>query len=266
MGTPLMDGDLVKLDWTLDGKVAIVTGAAAGGIGETYAQALAGAGASVVCADINADGARAVAGSIGDGGGKALAVPVDIADEESVHEMVDETLSSFGGVDILVNNAALMAQIVMASAMQFTRDEWDRVFSVNLTGAWQCSKAVVPSMTERGGGSIVNQASAGAFPAESVYGITKLAIVGLTTTLARELGGFNINVNCLAPGITASEAGKMLTPEGSPYRDLLEQRAAMRAVGEREDLCGPLLLLCSPAGAWITGQVLNVDGGVVMRS
>src|SRR2546430_16542128 len=103
-----------------------------------------------------------------------------------------------------------MAQIVATPALENTRQDWDRAFAVNVTGAWQCAKAVVPSMRERGGGRIVNQSSAGAFPAESVYGITKIAIVGLTTTLARELGPFNITVNRNAPGITARAAGKML--------------------------------------------------------
>jgi NAD(P)-dependent dehydrogenase (short-subunit alcohol dehydrogenase family) len=139
-------------------------------------------------------------------------VAVDIADERSVHAMVDEAVGRFGGVDILVNNAALMGQIVANPALQYTREEWERAFSVNLTGAWQCSQAVVPSMQERGGGRIVNQSSSGAFPAETVYGITKIALVGLTTTLARGLGPLNITVNCIAPGINTSEAGKMLTP------------------------------------------------------
>jgi NAD(P)-dependent dehydrogenase (short-subunit alcohol dehydrogenase family) len=252
-------------DWRIDGKVAIVTGASTGGIGAAYALALASAGAAVVCADINAEGARAVAKSIEADQGTALAVEVDIADETSVAAMVDEVVRELGGVDILVNNAALMLQIVANAAMDFPRADWDRAFAVNLTGAWQCAKAVAPSMMERGGGRIVNQASAGAFPAETVYGITKLAVVGLTTTLARELGPSGITVNCIAPGITHSDAGKVLTPEGSPYREMLEQRAAMNAIGEPEDLCGTLLLFCSPAGAWITGQVLNVDGGFVLR-
>jgi NAD(P)-dependent dehydrogenase (short-subunit alcohol dehydrogenase family) len=258
-------GDTIQVDWSLEGRVAIVTGAARGGIGEAYAQALAGAGAAVVCADINADGALAVAKEIESGGGRALTVEVDIADEASVAAMVDEVVGELGGVDILVNNAALMLQIVAATAMQFARADWDRALAVNVTGAWQCSKAVARSMIERGGGRIVNQASAGAFPAETVYGITKLAIVGLTTTLARELGPSNITVNCIAPGITHSAAGKVLTPEGSPYREMLEQRTAMRAIGQPDELCGALLLFCSPAGAWITGQVLNVDGGFVLR-
>lgn len=95
--------------------------------------------------------------------------------------------------------------------------------------------------------------------------MTKLAIVGLTTALARELGPSKITVNCIAPGIIASEAGKMLTPEGTEFRDMLEQRAALTAVGERSELSGALLLFCSAAGGWITGQVLNVDGGFVLR-
>jgi len=255
----------MQIDWSLGGKVAIVTGASKGGIGEAYAHALSGAGAAVVCADINVDGASVVAKEIDAEGGRALAVQVDIADEASVEAMTAAAIAEFGGIDILVNNAALMAQIVMTPAMSYERDAWDRAFAVNLTGAWQCAKAVAPSMQARGGGRIVNQASAGAFPAESVYGITKLGIVGLTTTLARELGPSGITVNCIAPGITHSEAGKMLTPEGSEYREMLEARAALRAVGQPSELCGALLLFCAPAGAWITGQVLNVDGGFILR-
>jgi NAD(P)-dependent dehydrogenase (short-subunit alcohol dehydrogenase family) len=254
-----------SLDWSLDGKVAIVTGAAVGGIGEAYAHALADVGASVVCADIRPEAAQVVAEAIVAKGGSALAVQVDIADESSVQAMVAAAIDAYGGVDVLVNNAALMAQIVMTPASQYGRAEWDRAFAVNVTGAWSCIQAVTPSMIARGGGRIVNQSSAGAFPAESVYGITKLAIVGLTTTMARELGPSQITVNCIAPGITASEAGKMLTPEGSPYREMVEQRAAIHGIGQPDELCGALLLFTTPAGAWITGQVLNVDGGLILR-
>jgi NAD(P)-dependent dehydrogenase (short-subunit alcohol dehydrogenase family) len=149
--------------------------------------------------------------------------------------------------------------------MQYERADWDRAFAVNVTGAWQCAKAVVPSMQARGGGRIVNQSSAGAFPAESVYGITKIAIVGLTTTLARELGPLGITVNCNAPGATNSDAGRSLTPPDGPFRHMLDARVAMRSIGEPVELCGALLLFCAPAGSWITGQVLNVDGGWIMR-
>ncbi len=251
--------------WDLTGKVAIVTGTAPGGIGETYAQHLAGAGAAVVCADINTEGAEAVAASIRDTGGKAVATQVDIVSDESVAAMVGLAVSEFGGVDILVNNAALMAQLVMSTAMDYTRELWDLAFAVNVTGSWNCARAVAPLMAERGGGRIINQASAGAFPADSVYGITKLAVIGLTTTLARELGPLKIAVNCIAPGATASTAGTMLTPLGSPYRDFVEQNACLHGVGQREELCGALMLFAGQGSSWITGQVLNVDGGTIRR-
>lgn len=255
----------MAVDFSLAGKVAIVTGACKGGIGEAYAKALSSAGAAVVCADINKAGADAVVSDIVASGAKAIAVAVDIADEASVQAMADAAIKEFGGIDILVNNAALMAQIVGTPAVRYERADWDRAFAVNVTGAWQCAKACAPSMISRGGGRIVNQASAGAFPAETVYGITKLAVVGLTTTLARELGKSGITVNCIAPGNTLSAAGAALTPEGSAYRTMVEERAAHRGVGDPTELCGALLLFCSPAGSWISGQVLNVDGGLIMR-
>ena len=255
----------MSVEWALDGQVAIVTGAARGGIGEAYAHALADAGAAVVCADIDRERANQVTESIAERGGRAHTIQVDIAEEASVAAMVDETTRELGGVDILVNNAALMAQIVGTSAIEHTREAWDRAFAVNLTGAWQCCKAVAPSMQARGGGRIVNQASAGAFPAETVYGITKLALVGLTTTMARELGPLGITVNCIAPGIVASEAGTSLTPQGDDFRDQVDARAATRAIGQPEELCGALMLFVASAGEWITGQVLNVDGGFVLR-
>jgi NAD(P)-dependent dehydrogenase (short-subunit alcohol dehydrogenase family) len=254
------------VDMSLQGKVAVVTGAAVGGIGEAYALALAEAGAAVVCADINEAGATAVAAQITDGGGRALPVAVDIVDHESVQAMVENAVRELGGIDILVNNAALMAQISVASTIGFSPDMWDSAFAVNVKGSWNCARAVVPEMVKRGSGSIVNQSSLGAFPAESVYGITKLAVIGLTTTLARELGPLNINVNCIAPGLTQSTAGLALTPEDSDYARMMSSRAAMRVRGTPSELCGALLLFVSPAGRWITGQVLNIDGGIALHT
>lgn len=255
----------MQVDWSLAGKVAVVTGAASGGIGDAYARCLASAGAAVVCADIDGDRAAEVTAAIEADGGTATAAAVDIADEDAVAAMVADAVSAHGGVDILVNNAALMLQIAAIPALDMTRADWDRAFAVNVTGAWNCSRAVAPEMRRRAGGRIVNQASLGAFPAETVYGITKLALVGLTTTLARELGPSGVAVNCIAPGITESSAGKAIAGEGSPYRAMLEAQAPLLAVGQPEDLCGVLLLLTSPAGRWISGQVIHVSGGVVMR-
>jgi NAD(P)-dependent dehydrogenase (short-subunit alcohol dehydrogenase family) len=251
----------------LDGKVAVVTGAGGRGnsIGRAYALGLAQAGASVVVADLKADGAQAVRDEVAAAGGRAIAVGVDIAKPDSVQALAAAAREAFGGVDILVNNAALMAELGYLPAIDIPIEQWNRILDVNLTGALNCAQALVPLMRERGGGRIVNQVSGGAFPAMSVYGISKLALVGLTTTLARQLGREKINVNAIAPGNTMSDAGRQLTPDDSPFVKLLEATVAMRVRGQPHELVGALLLLCSSAGDWITGQVLHVDGGWVLR-
>lgn len=251
----------------LDNKVAIVTGAGGRGnsIGRAYALGLAQAGAAVVVADINLEGAARVSSEITAAGGKAIAVAVDITDAASVQTMANAAEQAFGGVDILVNNAALMAELKGGSVLDMASDEWERIFAVNLTGALNCCRAVVPLMRKRGSGKIINQTSGGAFPAIGAYGISKLALVGLTTTLARQLGREKINVNAIAPGNVTSDAGKQLTPDDSPFIKFLEMSVAMRVRGAPDELVGPLLLLCSSAGDWITGQVIHADGGWILR-
>ncbi len=248
----------------LDGKVAIVTGAGGRGnsIGRAYAMGLAAAGASVVVADLNADGAKAVAHEIG---AKAIAVGVDITVPEQVAAMAKAATEACGGIDILVHNAALMLELGQIHLADVSLDLWNKVMNVNVTGALICAQAVIPSMRERGGGRIVNQVSGGAFPAISVYGVSKLALTGLTTTMAKQLGRDNITVNAIAPGNVTSEAGSTLVPEGSPFAQYLAMNVCTRAQGAPDELVGALLLLCSPAGAWITGQTINVDGGWVLR-
>ncbi len=251
----------------LDNKVAVVTGAGGRGnsIGRAYAMGLAAAGASIVVADLNQQGAAAVADEISAAGGRAISAAVDIADPISVRAMANAAVNAFGGVDILVNNAGLMAELKSEQAVDISLDEWNRIMAVNVTGALNCVQAIVPLMRQRGGGKIINQTSGGAFPAISVYGISKLALVGLTTTLARQLGRQNINVNAIAPGNTTSDAGKQLTPDDSPFIKFLEATVAMRVRGAPDELVGALLMLCSAAGDWITGQVIHVDGGWVLR-
>ena len=207
--------------FNLEGKVAIVTGAAVGGIGEAYATGLASYGAKVVCADIDEAGAQAAAKGI-DG---AEAVKVDITQPDSVQAMVAATTDAFGGVDILVNNAALMERIVAERLQAVTLERWNQIIGVNLTGAMLCSQAVAPSMKEPGGGAIVNQSSGGAWQSRGIYSLTKLAMVGLTHALATELGPFKIRVNAIAPGMTESAAGKGLIPPDSPFRAMLQQNA-----------------------------------------
>jgi len=253
--------------YRVDGKVAVVTGAGGRGnsIGRAYALGLAKAGAAVVVADLNAEGAQAVAGEIVAAGGKAIAVGVDITSQDAVRAMAQQAKDAFGGVDILVNNAALMVELGYQPAIEVPIEDWNKLVAVNVTGALNCCQALVPQMRERGGGKIVNQLSGGAFPAQSLYGVSKLALLGLTTTLARQLGRDKINVNAIAPGNVMSDAGKLLTPDESPFVKLLEATVAMRVRGEPDELVGALLLLCSSAGDWITGQTLHVDGGWVIR-
>ncbi|MGQ5700545.1 SDR family oxidoreductase [Sandaracinobacteroides sp. A072] len=252
----------------LDGKVAIVTGAGGRGnsIGRAYAVALANAGASVVVADLNGDGAKAVADEIVAAGGKAIAAQVDITDTASVEAMAASAKAQFGGIDILVNNAALMVEIVDKPLMQTDRARFDKGMAVNVWGAINCAQVVAPFMAERGGGAIVNQVSAGAYPAQSYYGVTKIALHGATTTLATELGRQGIRVNAIGPGMTKTDAGLALTPDDSPLVQALSGKTPIQLRDTPDALCGALLLLVSDAGRWMTGQVLNIDGGWVMRN
>jgi NAD(P)-dependent dehydrogenase (short-subunit alcohol dehydrogenase family) len=253
--------------YRLDGKVAVVTGAGGRGnsIGRAYALGLAAAGAALVVADLNGEGAKLVAEEIAASGGQAIAVPVDITQPDAVRAMAKAAADAFGGVDILVNNAALMVELGNQMVVDTPVEEWDRLMAVNVTGALNCVQAFVPQMRARGSGKIVNQLSGGAFPAQSLYGVSKLALLGLTTTLARQLGREKINVNAIAPGNVTSDAGRALTPDASPFIKLLQATVAMRVRGEPDELVGALLLLCSSAGNWITGQTIHVDGGWVLR-
>lgn len=251
----------------LDGKVAVVTGAGGRGnsIGRAYAFGMSNAGASVVVADLNGDGAKAVADEINAAGGKAISVQVDVSDEASALAMAVSAKAAFGGVDILVNNAALMVDISYDSIDDVSVEAWNKALAVNLTGALLCSRAVAPSMRERGGGRIINQTSGGAYPATSLYGISKLALVGLTTSLAKQWGKDNITCNAIAPGNVTSDAGKMLVPDDSPFIQFLQMTCATRPRGAPDELVGAAILLCSDAGSWITGQVIHIDGGWIMR-
>jgi len=251
--------------FSLKGKVAIVTGAGARArsIGAAYAGGLCAAGASVLVADLDGKGAEAVARELTERGGKAVGTRVDISDPASVKQMVEKAHATFGGIDILVNNAALMVELSYMPISKTPLEDWNRLMAVNVNGALICSQAVIPYMRQRGGGRIINQVSGGAYPASSAYGVSKLALVGVTTTLARELGHEKITVNAIAPGNVASEAGKASAPEA--FMQMLRQAVATKPTGEPEDLVGAMLLLASPAGEWITGQVIHVDGGWVMR-
>ncbi len=247
---------------SFDGRVAIVTGAGQG-IGEAYAKALAGKGASVVIAEINEAQGRRVADEIAAARGNAKFVRVDVASPESTRAMAAAAIESFGGIDYLVNNAAIYHGMKIAPLITVDWAYYERFMSVNMNGALLATRACYESMAKRGGGAIVNQSSTAAWMSIGYYGIAKLALNGLTQSLARELGPMKIRVNAIAPGPTDTDATRSIVPEVI-LKQILAQMPLSR-VGMPEDIVGACLFLLSNDAAWITGQVLNVDGGQIMR-
>ena len=246
----------------LEGKVAVVTGAAQG-IGAAYAEGLASQGARVVVSDI-ADVSEVV-DRITAAGGQAIGVQADVTDNDSLANLVDQAESAFGPIEVLINNAAIFATLVLKPFTEITEDEWDLVMRVNVRGPFQCAKAVVPSMRKGGRGKIIN-ISSGTFlrgaPNFAHYVSSKGAIVGQTRALASELGADNIYVNCILVGLTESEGVKQhaqLSKAGAPT---LQARVIKRAMVP-EDLLGTIYHLASEDSDFITGQSINVDGGAL---
>lgn len=251
-------------DGDLEGKVAIVTGGARG-IGRCYAEALAEAGASVLVADVLADEGEQTVESIESRGGRATFLRVDVTDNASTEEMAEVAASRFGGIDVLINNAAMFATLRGAMVTDIDPERWDRTMAVNVKGPFLCIRAVVPHMRARGGGAILNQSSIAALGLMGMldYGTSKAALIGLTKNVALELGPMNIRVNAIAPGGVATEATAMIT--GDPEFEAMAERAKVnQALGvpiQPEDLVGPMLYLVSDASKMMTGQTVVVDGG-----
>ena len=247
---------------SFENKVAIVTGAAQG-IGEAYATALARRGAAVVVADLNAELATTVAEKITADGGTARAVRVDVSDPESTQAMAAFTTEELGGIDLLVNNAAIYGDMEFNTLTGVDWDYYKRFMAVNLDGALLCTRACVGSMRKRGGGAIVNQSSTAAWLYASFYGLAKAGVNSLTQQLAHELGGQGIRVNAIAPGPIDTEATRRTAGE---LVDPIVAALAIKRMGTPDDLVGMCLFLLSDEARWITGQVVNVDGGQVFRS
>jgi NAD(P)-dependent dehydrogenase (short-subunit alcohol dehydrogenase family) len=244
-----------------ENKVAVVTGAAQG-IGEAYARALAAEGACVVVADVNAEAGEVVAKSIEADGGRALFARTDVSSHESAAAMVDRTVGEYGGIDLLVNNAAIYGAMQFDLLITVDWDYYRRFMGVNMDGALVMTRAVYPQMQKRGGGAIVNQSSTAAYLYSGFYGLAKTGINGLTQQLAHELGGMNIRVNAIAPGPTDTEATRIQAGDAS--RELVKSLAIKR-MGQPEDMVGACLFLLSDEASWVTGQIVAVDGGQVFR-
>ena len=246
-----------------DEKVAIVTGSGRG-IGEAYAEGLAGEGAKVVVADLNTEAAERVAGEIVEGGGDALAVTVDVADPASADALAAATLDAFGGLDCLVNNAAIYAGMKIESLMTVDLDYYHRFLEVNLNGALIVTRSCYRALAEGDGGAIVNQSSTAGWMAGGFYSIAKAGINSLTVNLAAELAHRNIRVNAIAPGPTDTSATREVVPE--MFLEPLVQSLMIKRLGTPDDLVGACLFLLSDEARWMTGQILAVDGGQIIRS
>jgi 3-oxoacyl-[acyl-carrier protein] reductase len=245
-------------------KVVIVTGAGQG-IGRAYANAFAEEGAKVVIAEINEANARAVAKEITDKGFRAIPIATDVSDANSVDKMVKTTVEKYGRIDVLVNNAGILNAIEMRPLEELSLEEWNRVIGVNLTGMFLCCKAVAPIMKSQKEGKIINISSGVVMigrPYYPHYVASKAGVIGLTRSLARELGDWNIHVNAVAPGPVTTEV-----PQTTITHDEVKALVAQQCIKREEtpkELLGPVMFLASDEANFMSGQLVNVDGGLNM--
>jgi 3-oxoacyl-[acyl-carrier protein] reductase len=247
----------------LEGRVALVTGAG-GGLGDGICSALATSGASIAAVDVEREKAERVADKLSRAGARCAAFEADVSDRASVQETVERVADDLGGVDILINNAAIYPRRAWT---EIREEEWDRVMAVNLKGYFLCARAAYPHMREKGRGNIVNVASITFFIGWTLlmdYVASKGGIVGFTRTLAREVGPDNINVNAIAPGAFPTDAEKIHPDQEGYNRWVLEQQAIKRR-GTPEDIGNLVAFLSSDASSFITGQTIEIDGGWIMR-
>lgn len=254
-------------DFSVEKRVVIITGAGQG-IGREFARQFAAAGAFVVVADLNIANAEHVMSEIETAGGTALAVQVDVADRASVDAMVAAVLARFGRIDSLINNAAIFATLQKRPFDQIPLPEWEQVMRVNITGVFNCASAVAPAMREAGWGRIVNISS------DSVrlgvanylhYVTSKSALIGMTASLARELGPHGITVNCIRPGGVATEVERTVNPSLERRQQMLTQQCVPKGQVPT-DLVGVVMFLTTPASAFISGQTIACDGGLTHNS
>ena len=248
----------------LDNKVAIVTGGARG-LGKVFCMALAEEGARIVVADILEDEAQQTAIAIKEKHGSSLSIKVDVSSEEETSRMAEETIKEFGGIDILVNNAALIYGIGRRPFYEISAEEWNRLMAVNLGGPFLCAKAVFPRMKAQGKGKIINISSETAFTGSKGflhYVTSKGGILSFTKSLAAELGQYGIRVNSVAPGFTDTESSRTVTDDITKYDTSLTPLGRLE---QPKDLIGAVIFFASDESDFVTGQALVVDGGRYMH-
>jgi 3-oxoacyl-[acyl-carrier protein] reductase len=248
---------------SLEGRVAVVTGGG-GGLAEGICATLAASGAAVAAVDQSLEKAERVAELASSNGGRCIALEADVSDKASVEAMAERVSSELGGIDILVNNAAIYP---LRPWTEIEEDEWDRVMAVNLKGYFLCARAAFPHMRERGHGRIINVASITFFIGWSGfldYVSSKGAIIGFTRTLAREVGPDAITVNAISPGAFPTDAERVHPDQEALNRRILEQQSLKRR-GTPEDVGNLVAFLASDAASFITGQTIMIDGGWAMH-
>jgi NAD(P)-dependent dehydrogenase (short-subunit alcohol dehydrogenase family) len=253
----------------LEGKVAIVTGGS-GGIGRTTVRTLAREGASVVVADLKIETAEAVAEQVRADGGHAVGCAVDVSDEDAIRAMIAVAVDTYGGLDVLHNNAAAIGDGRAGSDYDLAKVEvevWDRTFAVNVKGVWLGCKHAIPVMIERGGGSIINTSSgSGALGdvTNPAYGVSKGAVNTLTLYVATQYGKQGIRCNAISPGLILSHSVENFG--GQKYVDMLEEHHLTPRVGKPEDIANAAVFLASDESSFVTGQILGVDGGILSHA
>jgi NAD(P)-dependent dehydrogenase (short-subunit alcohol dehydrogenase family) len=245
-------------------KVILITGAARG-LGQTYARRFAELGARIVVSDLRScDETVSICRDLD---AEAVGLETDVTDAASAQAMADHAVERFGGIDVLINNAALFGSLGFAPFDKLDEKEWDATMSVNVKGIWHCCRAVVPAMRDAGGGSIINISSLAAIygmPNGLHYTTSKAAVIGLTRGLAREVGRFNIRVNAVAPNVVDTEAaGEFFGDKKEKLMDATTSQMALRKPVEADDLFGTMLYLASDQSSRTTGQTIMVDGGTV---
>ncbi|MCI0527439.1 MAG: 3-oxoacyl-[acyl-carrier-protein] reductase [Nitrospira sp.] len=244
----------------LKGKVSFITGAAQG-IGKAIAQFLAEAGADVVVADLDISKAQETAKEISEQGAKTLALKINVASLPEVQEAVDSVMTQWGRLDILVNNAGITRDGLL---LRMKEEDWNLVMDVNLKGTFNCTKAVLPLMTKKRNGKIVNIASiVGVMgnAGQANYAASKAAVIGFTKAVAREYASRGINVNAVAPGFIETAMTQALSQE---VRDNLYKQIPLGRLGTPQDVAHAVRFLVSEEAAYITGQVIHVNGGMLM--